>query len=325
MFDKNRLGENTAGYATNEYFEATAHLGFYFNTNDLTGKSFDYSRAEKVYLDITNPFDAGSLEGLANFIEYNTTNDTPDAMAAGALAILKDHGYDGIVFNDEEFGGQTWVAFEPEQIKRIDNASPTADPDIRYSDRDYTYQDFISKPDMKLTTLTGNIPGNRADAVVQAKKNATKVGKFNPKDGSISVHVNDINKDVVIGTNGLKHGLDRRFRDNALVTLYAGDIIKNSIQVNELTPSKREADSSYVLVGAANTPDGGLYIVRSVVNSFSNELASMDVLYAMSAKKGTAALNAPRVSTPSYRSTISIAELLDFVNQYFPDVLPEDV
>lgn len=68
------------------------------------------------------------------------------------------------------------------------------------------------------------------------------------------------------------------------------------------------------------------YVVRSVVNSFSNELTSMDVLYAINAKKeSTAVLNAPRVSTPSYRTTISIFELLDYVNRYFPDILPESV
>ena len=41
--------------------------------------------------------------------------------------------------------------------------------------------------------------------------------------------------------------------------------------------------------------------------------------------KGTAALNAPSVFNPNYRSTISIAQLLEYVNRYFPDVLPEDV
>ena len=54
----------------------------------------------------------------------------------------------------------------------------------------------------------------------------------------------------------------------------------------------------------------------------------MDVLYAINAKKELAALNAPRLgATPlsETNSTISIAELLDYVNQYFPDILPEDV
>ena len=47
--------------------------------------------------------------------------------------------------------------------------------------------------------------------------------------------------------------------------------------------------------------------------------------YAIHAKKSTAVLNAPLVSTPNYRTTISIAELLDFVNSHFPGILPESV
>ena len=112
---------------------------------------------------------------------------------------------------------------------------------------------------------------------------------------------------------------------NFLLTVHAGEIIENSILINELTPSKEEADASYVLIGAAEDTDGNMYVVRSVINRHSNELSTMDVLYAMNAKKGTAALNAPLVSTPNYRTTISIAELLEYVNRYFPDVLPESV
>ena len=54
----------------------------------------------------------------------------------------------------------------------------------------------------------------------------------------------------------------------------------------------------------------------------------MDVLYAINAKKELAALYAPRSAAKPLSvtsSTISIANLLDYVNQYFPDILPEDV
>lgn len=189
----------------------------------------------------------------------------------------------------------------------------------------YSYDSLISKPDMSVTILNKNTPANRADVVYEAKRNAAAIGRTN-KDGSVTVHVDDIDTDVVLSTKGLKHGLDRRFEENAPITLKAGEIINNSIRINELIPSKREADKSYVLIGAAISADGNLYVVRSVVNSFSNELTSMDVLYAINAKKeSTAVLNAPQVSTPSYRTTISISELLDYVNRYFPDILPESV
>ena len=190
----------------------------------------------------------------------------------------------------------------------------------------YSYETLISKPDMAVTLVGGNIPNNRSDVIAQAKKNAAEVGKFNPKDGSVSVHVNDIDRDVVLGTAGLKHSLDRRMDVNASITLKAGEILQNSIKINELTPQKAEADESYVLIGAAKNSDGELFVVRSVVNRFSNELASMDVLYAINAKKENRLRSMrPGFQGPVTDSAISIADLLESVNQYFPEVLPEDV
>ena len=55
----------------------------------------------------------------------------------------------------------------------------------------------------------------------------------------------------------------------------------------------------------------------------------MDVLYALNTKKEElAALNAPRSTAKPLsvtNSNINIAQLLDFVNKYFPDVLLESV
>ena len=205
-------------------------------------------------------------------------------------------------------------------------------PQVKKTSDRYSYEALASKPDMKLVTVGGNVPSSRADVVAEAKKNAAKVGKFNPKDGSVSVHVDDIDADVLLGTDGLKHGLRRNKNPqneaNYIVTLKAGEILRNSVQINELIPAKANATSSYVLIGAAKDGGGDLYIVRSLVNQFSNELTSMDVLYAINAKKESAVLNAPRSTAKPLSvtdSSISIAQLLDFVNRYFPDILPESV
>lgn len=197
----------------------------------------------------------------------------------------------------------------------------------KFSDRDYSYDALVSKPDMVVAAVGNNIPKNRADVVAMAKKNATSLGQIDPKTGSVSVHVEDIDADVIIGRDGLKHSLDRRFDVNAPVVLKAGEILGNSIRINELTPQKAEATESYVLIGAAKNDSGDLYVVRSVVNRFSNELTSMDVLYAINAKKEPAALLPLSTGKPALGtdSIISIASLLDYVNEYFPDILPEDV
>lgn len=209
------------------------------------------------------------------------------------------------------------------------------DPDSvsnRYQDRDYSYEALTSKPDMNVTLVDDTAPKNRADVVAQAKKNAAKIGRFDPKTGSVSVHVNDISGDVLLGTDGLKHGL-RRTKDaqrdpSFIVTIKAGEIIQNSIRINEATPKKETATGAYVLIGAAQNKDGDLFIVRSMVNQFSNELDSIDVLYSINTKKELAATKSPRsAATPLSvtSSTISISDLLDYVNKYFPDILPEEV
>lgn len=210
---------------------------------------------------------------------------------------------------------------DSERLEKVNSVE-----NVKFSDRDYSYDALVSKPDMEVTTVSGNVPKNRSDVVYQAKQNAAKIGKFNTKDGSVSVHVKDIDRDVILGTYGLKHSLDRRMEVNAPVTMMAGKIIRNSIKINELTPEKSEADESYVLIGAARNDSGELYVVRSVVNKFSNELSSMDVLYAINAKKGNRLRSMrPGFQGPVTDSTISISELLDYVNEYFPDILPEDV
>ncbi len=139
--------------------------------------------------------------------------------------------------------------------------------------------------------------------------------------------MNDIGTEVILAASGLRHGLDRRFGVNAPVTRKAGEILKNSIRINELTPSKAEADGSYVLIGAARNDKGELYVVRSIVNRFKSELVSMDVLYAMNAKtepklgiekrNREGAYPQDSLSNDNYLtdSTISIAQLLEYVNK----------
>ena len=67
------------------------------------------------------------------------------------------------------------------------------------------------------------------------------------------------------------------------------------------------------------------FVVSFIVNKHTNEIQSIDVLYAVNAKKEPAGSLSPEVSTPPTGSTISISNLLDYVNYYFPDILPKSV
>lgn len=71
------------------------------------------------------------------------------------------------------------------------------------------------------------------------------------------------------------------------------------------------------------------FVVSFIVNKHTNEIQSIDVLYAVNAKKEVAALDEPEFQpingTALTTSAISISNLLEHVNNYFPDILPESV
>lgn len=317
-------------------------FGFYF----MAGKKLQYSYKNplKTYLNITNPLTDTSKkfskEALSEFcdnlgikfdydsadydldvyerLSYSYTGKTENFLKA-VIDIL---GVDGIISENRSVA----VAFSPEQIKLTTNTNPTSNPDIRFSDREvqYTYNNLVSKPDMVITKLAEDISLSRAEIIREAKKNATVIGKKH-NDGSISVLVDDIDTDVVISTDSIKHSLDRRIKVNGPVMLQIGKILKNSIKINELNPREDNIKKTYVLIGVAQNTNNEPYVVSFVVNSHTNKIDTVDVLYSANAKKETAVLNAPRDSTPSTVSTISISDLLKYVNKYFPDILPSDV
>lgn len=158
VFLKEKLGENTDKWASDKLFAATSHMGFYFNTQDLSGRAGN--KTISAYLNAKKLYHAGTLEGLALFIadhsnvdpgdDFDYAGHTAKEIAEGAYDYLVSRGYDGIVFEDEEFGGYSFAVFNPEQIKSADpvtydiNGDPIPlserfnekNDDIRYSERD---------------------------------------------------------------------------------------------------------------------------------------------------------------------------------------------
>lgn len=240
-------------------------------------------------------------------------------------------GYDGYIVEGKYNDATVYVAFDSSQFKNADNKTPTADPDIRFQQRDYSYEALAAKPDMQVTTVDDTVnyaadSETRKDVIASAIAAAKKVGGTN-ENGNAVIHVEDTDTDVILSAKGLRHGLDRRFSVNAPVTLKAGEILKNAVRINELTPKKDTIDASYVLIGAAKNAKNEPYIVQFVVNRASNEVTSVDVLHSIGAKKEPAALLPEITGVPATLtgSSISISSLLDYVNRYFPDVLPESV
>jgi len=77
---------------------------------------------------------------------------------------------------------------------------------------------------------------------------------------------------------------------------------------------------SYVLTSAAKNKKKEPYIVSFVVNRETNEVDSINVLYVVSVKKESAGKMPGSHSNAVLPtdSTISISDLLDYVNKYYP-------
>lgn len=198
--------------------------------------------------------------------------------------------------------------------------------------RTFSYEELTSKPDMKLTELSESVPTDadgkidRGALVDKAIKNVKAIGQTN-KNSNGEVFVKDVGRDVAISKASVRHGIDRRIEIQAPVLIHIGEIIRNSIEVNQLIPKKNTASGSYILLGVAKDSDN-IYVVSSVVNRYTNSIDSIDVLYSANIKKESA-VSKTRASGKSLQSltdsTISISDLLEIVKDKTPEILSSDV
>ena len=207
----------------------------------------------------------------------------------------------------------------------------------------YSYDTLIKKKDIHVITLPTAIPRtadgklDKKTVIAQARLNARKQNNPNNTDTNTYVHVDDIGVDVLIGAKGLQHGLARS-EETAFAVMKIGDILKESIAINEMNGStERNTEMSYVLLGACQ--DGAnLYVVRSVVSKLKNDVTEIDV-YQLGAVKGKktktpnsalkrgAAVTEQGSLISSGSSIISIADLIQYVKDIplINEVFSEDV
>lgn len=293
--------------------------GMFFSPWEIDAKGYG-SNVNAYYINITNP--ASERMGYMALRKFQGQNNA----GVKAREYLENLGYDGVNNGDEEY-----IAFNSNQIKLADNLTPTENKDIRFSrDVDYSYDELTKKPDMKITRIDDSVDYkansiSRKNIIERAISNAKKIGRVN-ENGNAVIYVNDIDTDIIVPKGAIKHSLDRRLNVNAPIVINVGSILKNSIKINELIPRNEHIEKSYALIGIAKNSNNEAYIVSFVVNKYTNEVQSIDVLYSVNAKKEPAGSSkSPEVSTPPTGSTISISNLLDYVNNYFPDILPESV
>ena len=190
-----------------------------------------------------------------------------------------------------------------------------------------TYAALSAKDPMHLATVDDNKAYygvmTREDIVNAGLSNARENG-WEDKDGRAFVYVDDLHDSVAVPRESLRHGLDRRVDKIAPATVKVGEILKNAIRINEVTPESQFASDAFVLLGAAKGTSGRIHIVEFVVNKYTNEVEDIINLYSLNAKKEPAALSAPQLSLVT-GSELNIADLLEIASRNFPDVLPEDV
>lgn len=127
VFDINKFGTRDRGFLGE---------GFYFTEDfeDAEGYSVDdvedtsNSEIKEVYLNLKNPYIVPK--------DTSYSSDMLEKMLGveGSYSVqqkLKSMGYDGVIYTNPAHN--EYVAFEPNQIKNVDNLNPTNDPDIRYS------------------------------------------------------------------------------------------------------------------------------------------------------------------------------------------------
>lgn len=196
----------------------------------------------------------------------------------------------------------------------------------------YSYRTLVSKGDMVVETIPNTIikdaNGDIDKKAIIASARANARSQNNPKNTATEtyVYVEDLGVDVLLAKNGMQHGWQRS-EETALSMVKIGDILKNSIAINELKASaERKTRMSYVLLGACQ--DGtNVYAVRTVVSKMDNAVVQIDIfqLGAVKSKKTTIPTSAlggtavgeqsSLISSGSFN--ISVANFLDDV-KYIP-------
>ncbi len=118
-------------------------------------RTADAPKTYKVYLNITKPFDTRNATERRIFQEeffrkYGTGTplaesglpDWVDGMDLQEFIEEMDYDYDGLILDEGGTGGYgedvisrglSYVTFSPDQVKNVDNKTPTNDPDVRFS------------------------------------------------------------------------------------------------------------------------------------------------------------------------------------------------
>ena len=108
-------------------------------------KDASHPKTYEVYLDIQRPFDTRNPKERKIFMEEYYRQWGTDGMDLREFIEEMGYDYDGLILDEGAVGGYgdevvsrglSYVTFRSEQVKNVDDQTPTRDPDIRRSRRD---------------------------------------------------------------------------------------------------------------------------------------------------------------------------------------------
>lgn len=137
-------------------------------------------------------------------------------------------------------------------------------PQAKYTGKDQvSYKTLISMPAMKIVPVRHKVAANRSEVISEALKYAGA----EPNASHAVVKNNYTGTDIIIDKNGLDHNLhnDDLLKRNADYARYLGEILENSIKVNELDPRNKGEIRSDLYIGIAEEANGDPVIVRTNV------------------------------------------------------------
>lgn len=203
VFDREKLGMVTDSNADDVSFAATAHIGFWFNSDNIQKKTAQ-DKALSGYLKIENPYYVDSIRALSeqtadiygeNYDELQERFESRDYKAARELGErfadwLKQEGYDGVIVNDEEFGGTSYMVLDSNQFKNRTNQTPTENPDIRYSMRGENWKPTLDKVEWRIVNYaienkTGKELTETTDYFFRKEKGKTVFGIYSTDDSTL--------------------------------------------------------------------------------------------------------------------------------------------
>lgn len=202
------------------------------------------------------------------------------------------------------------------------------------SDVLFSYEALTAKPDMPLTDIDTDIPRDangkviRKDVADLAIQTVRDSGNKKNTDVDVYVHVDDTNSDLKVNVASVRHCLTRKPDLNAIAALNIVGLAKNAVLVNELSP-RGNSNGGNVYLSVGKDSDSNLYFVRMITDKRGRSIEEIETVYAISTKKESVAHYRQGYGNESSfaftDSTISIADLLDFVKNHFSDILPESV